>query len=189
MTDLGVMTNIALQGVSVSATKPTVGLGFAYGPSSWAPTRGYFNILNFGADPTGVADSTVAIYNALPCTAIVLTQTAFTTASQVTSATSFALAVTSATNAVPASGTGLTLFAQTTLGPVLMTYTTSSGTAISGCQVTYGISGGSILSGAIVGVSALPPLSASTADRLIRVESAMAEVKTLVESHIEQHGG
>lgn len=55
-------TNVKLQGQAVSATTPAVGQVLEYGPSStWTPSTMYFNVVNFGADPSNAADSTTAI--------------------------------------------------------------------------------------------------------------------------------
>lgn len=60
------MSVVKVQGQSVSATTPTVGQVFEYGPSStWTPSNLYFNVVSFGADPTGSANSATAIQSAI----------------------------------------------------------------------------------------------------------------------------
>lgn len=141
---------------AVTAVTPIVGQQANYRTAGWTPTFGLRNILDYGADSTGAADSTLAIYNtaamiyfgfAVASTAIV------TSTANVTTATNFNLSV--AANAIAASGT---LIAQSTLGPVVFTYT-GGGTTTLACTIvaTQSRAGGVILSGSYAGpFSALP---------------------------------
>jgi hypothetical protein len=151
ITDLGVMTNVALQGHAVSASVPIIGQILAYRSTGWTPSSQYGNVLDFGADPTNTSDSTLAIYNAVALTCYLdntFTGTSIVTSTaNVTTSSSFTLSVTA--NSIASTGT---LIAQTTLGPLLFTYTGGGTTSLSCTAVsTGGVTGGVILNGSYVG--------------------------------------
>lgn len=59
-------TNVKIQGQAVSSATPAVGQVLEYGPSTtWTPSTLYFNVISFGADPTGTNNSSPAIQNAI----------------------------------------------------------------------------------------------------------------------------
>lgn len=60
------MAVVKIQGQAVSSATPAVGQVLEYGQSStWTPTTMFYNVISFGADPTGSADSTTAINAAI----------------------------------------------------------------------------------------------------------------------------
>lgn len=60
------MSVVKLQGQPVSTTTPTTGQFLEYGPSgTWTPSNLFFNVVSFGADPTGATNSATNIQNAI----------------------------------------------------------------------------------------------------------------------------
>lgn len=143
-------TVVRLQGTAVSATVPNVGMDMRFGPTSWQPTSHMWNIVNFGADPTAGATSTLAIYNAHTSCAIAAGAAYLVTSgTPTTSTSSFNITVT-ANAAFPSTGTG-TLVCMTTRGPVYMTFTGGTTTTVA-ATVIAGVAGGTILAGSIMGI-------------------------------------
>lgn len=151
----GTTTNVALQGHPVVAVNPAVGQQLSFRSAGWSPSTEFYNIQDFGADPTNTADSTLAIYNATVMCAVFSNQIGYTTTLTTAASTGFTLAmVTSGTTAstLPTSSTGNVVI-QTTLGTIVAACTFSSGSiTVASGGVTLGVTGGSILAGSIVGV-------------------------------------
>lgn len=136
--------------IALSAGTPGQTLNYFPSTAAWTAVNHVFNIVAFGADPTGSTDCTVPIYNAIVSCGI---QTGATkqaiTGADVTTSASFSITV--GTNSLASSGT---LMAMTTRGLVGFTYGAGGGSStLTSCAVTWGVSGGTLISGSIIGVA------------------------------------
>lgn len=144
------VTVTKLQGSGVVSTVPLIGQTIDYRSGGWTPTFHHYNVIGFGADPTAGVDSTLSIFNTCAMSYFGPTVTAasiVTSSTQVTTGATFTLAIVSAT--IPSTGT---LIAQTTLGPLLFTYTGGgAGVTSLACTAvtTGGVTGGIILAGSL----------------------------------------
>lgn len=140
----------AIKGIPVLAGTPAPGQTFNYFPSiaSWAAVDQVYNIVAFGADPTGNADCSLAIYNAIiSCGLQTGSTNQIITGAQVTTGVTFNITVPA--NSLSASGT---FMAMTTRGLLGFTYT-GGGTTTLAATTTWGVSGGTLLSGSIIGTA------------------------------------
>lgn len=148
-TDLAAKQPLDSDLTTIAALVPLVGSSMDYATGGWTYNPNRFNVEDFGADPTNTGDSTVAFYNAyISCALTHSTADRATTTGSVTTSASFSISV--GTNTLAASGT---LTAMTTRGWVGFTYSGGGGSGtLTGCAITWGVSGGSLLSGSIIGI-------------------------------------
>lgn len=127
---------------TIAALTPNIGQKMEYSTTGWLGVTSEYDVTAFGADPSGSGDSTLGIYNAIiSCMIVARVQTT----SNATTGSTFTLSVQA--NIIASTGT---LHAQTTTGLIGFTYTGGGSTSLS-CTVTYGVTGGTILSGSLVG--------------------------------------